>query len=106
MIVAGHVRQDRFLVRPGRVDVFGVQQPRDAKFPVGHFEGVVEVLDVPARHETIVVEQIRPVRVDERVEAQPRSPRVCEVGNVHMLVALGLALAPQQKGVFGGFLLG
>jgi hypothetical protein len=41
------------------------------------------------------------MRVDKRIEAKARAPRIGKVGNVHMLVAVRFALAPQQQGIFG-----
>uniref|UniRef100_A0A182Q0I8 Uncharacterized protein n=1 Tax=Anopheles farauti TaxID=69004 RepID=A0A182Q0I8_9DIPT len=104
VVVRGDIRQDGLFVRPGRIDVFRVQQLRYAQLPLRDVERMVEVFNVPPRHEAVVVEQIRPVRVDERVETETRAPRVGKIGNVHVLVTVRLSLAPQQQRIFGGFL--
>ena len=77
---------------------FRVEQARNAELVLGHVEGVVEVADVVVGVEAVVVDEVGPVRVYERVEAEtvaparrevvdlPRHMRIPEGTTTHMLI--------------------
>ena len=58
---------------------FSVEQARDAELVLSDVEGVVEVADVVVRVEAVVVDEVGPVRVYERVEAETVAPACREV---------------------------
>ena len=62
---------------------------------------------MPPAHlgELVVVDEVRPVTVDERAERQAVLEAGVEVLHVHVLVGGRLALAPEQEALLGGHLL-
>ena len=64
--------------------------------PLGNIKGQLQIVPRIRLGQLVIVEQMRLVAMDERTEAQPILPAAMEVGNVDRLVALRLALAPQQ----------
>ena len=58
---------------------FSVEQARDAELVLSDVEGVVEVADVVVGVEAVVVDEVGPVRVYERVEAETVAPACREV---------------------------
>lgn len=74
VIVRGNVGDDGLFVGPRRVDVFGIEEPGNAQFRVGNVEGIIEIVDVFVLLKLRPVDQIWPMRVDERVEAEATSP--------------------------------
>ena len=61
---------------------FSVEQARDAQLVLSDVEGVVEVADVVVRVEAVVVDEVGPVRVYERIEAETVAPARREVVDV------------------------
>ena len=73
------------------VRTFGVEQARDAELVLSDVEGVVEVADVVVGVEAVVVDEVGPVRVYERVEAETIAPARREVVDLprHMRIPEG-----------------
>ena len=63
-----------------------------------HFEGIIQVFNGPIRVQAIVIDQVRSMRVDQRIESQAILPAGRKVGHFHSRVVLGPALRPQQEG--------
>lgn len=51
------------------------------------------------------LDQVGSVLVNDRIERQPIAPGSREVTNVHVVVASGLHLTPEEQSVLGGFRL-
>ena len=70
---------------------FSVEQARDAELVLSDVEGVVEVADVVVRVEAVVVDEVGPVRVYERIEAETVAPARREVVDLprHMRIPEG-----------------
>lgn len=96
---------------------------------------MIQILDISARHQFRIVEQIRSMWMDQSIETETRTPRWCEIllkfkiqnlipisyaqtGKIfcwilqgftyvyrNMLIAMSFALTPQQKCVFRWTLL-
>lgn len=62
---------------------------------MSHVKGMVQGLDVVGAWHLSPAEQVGPMGVDERVEPEPRPPRVREVVDMDPVVTIGLPLTPQ-----------
>jgi hypothetical protein len=81
--------------------VLHVEQLGDANLLMGNVERHLHVAPVVRLVERIVVDQVRPVDVEQGAEREPVVPAGAEVANVDLVVARRLALAPQQQPLLG-----
>ena len=84
---------------------FGVEHSGDVKVLLSNVESQVEVVQRVVLGQLGVVQQVRPVPVDEGAERQTITPAQVEVLHIDVLVRCGLALAPEQETLLGGHLL-
>ena len=84
---------------------FGVEHSGDVKVLLSNVESQVEVVQRVVLGQLGVVQQVRPVPVDEGAERQTITPAQVEVLHVDVLVGGGLALAPEQQTLLGSHLL-
>ena len=84
---------------------FGVEHSGDVKVLLSNVESQVEVVQRVILGQLGVVQQVRPVPVDEGAERQTITPAQVEVLHVDVLVGSGLALAPEQETLLGSHLL-
>lgn len=75
MIIRCDISDDRLLVGSLCVDVLGIEQARYTELGISDVERIIEIVDVLALSEFRPIDKIRPVGVDEGVEAETASPR-------------------------------
>lgn len=75
----------------------GVQHTGDVKVLLSDVKGGVEVLQWVVLRQFAVVDQVRPVSVDEGTEGQTILEGQVEVLDVHILVGRCLTLAPEKQ---------
>lgn len=84
------------------MNTFGVQELGEAELLLGDVEGVVQVVYGVGAVQPLELDEVGPVLVDDGVEGQAVAPRGGEVAHVHVVVAGGLHLAPEEQRVLRG----
>ena len=74
MVLGDHIGHDDPILGGPNVHIIGPQESRDAELAVSHCECVVEVNGGVVLIELLVVDEVRPVLLDEGVEGETIAP--------------------------------